>query len=148
VARKARLPTSCGRRALAQLKLSSKMTGLGSRLSWLIMTPPLETRMIWPFNRNWPPDSFFLLWKKINRSADGWLNSEIAVYMSYCTAAVFSFQGQTVNDACTPLRCTSATLSSCTDAKAVFRVLAQTRIRACTYARGIPSIVNRESNIP
>jgi hypothetical protein len=38
---------------------------------------------------------FFSSLEKNNRSADGWLNLEIAVNTFYCTAAVF--QGQTVH---------------------------------------------------
>jgi hypothetical protein len=40
---------------------------------------------------------FFSSLEKNNRSADGLLNLDTDVYMSYCTAAVFSFQGQTVH---------------------------------------------------
>jgi hypothetical protein len=40
---------------------------------------------------------FFSSLEKNNRSPDGLLNLDTDVYMSYCTAAVFSFQGQTVH---------------------------------------------------
>jgi hypothetical protein len=40
--------------------------------------------------------------EKNNRLADGWLNLEIAVKMSYCTAAVFRDKPYIyMNDACT-----------------------------------------------
>jgi hypothetical protein len=46
---------------------------------------------------------FFSSLAKNNRSADGWLNLEIADYMSYCTAAVFRDKlYMYMNDTCTP----------------------------------------------
>jgi len=46
---------------------------------------------------------FFSSLEKNNRSADGWLNLEIAVNVSFCTAAVFRDKPYMyMNDACTP----------------------------------------------